>query len=159
MSEQSLPKSPELIDRARKAGLARWKLETLTGLLGVRSLQHHQRESEKNQAAENRAARIGLWGSKERFEESDDMGGHTILGDVTHPTPVIIAGQQQQGSGLGKVLAGAALAAGLIGIPGAGLAGYFLSKLTDKPAATQPGTDDTVDIGLKRFSELVGGAK
>ena len=67
--------------------------------------------------------------------------------------------QQPQGSGIGKVLAGAALAAGLIGIPGAGVAGYFLSKLTDKPAATQPGTDDTVDIGLKRFSELVGGAK
>lgn len=70
--------------------------------------------------------------------------------------------QQPQGSGIGKVLAGAALAAGLIGIPGAGVAGYFLSKLTDKPAATQPAkptTDDTVDIGLKRFSELAGSAK
>lgn len=153
--------SPEVVAKTQRAGLARWKLESLTGLLGFKSLKNHQRESEKNQSAENAYVRRVMWGdqiAKTTPSAGDDMGDRFILGDVTHPAPVIITGQQQ-GSGIGKVLAGAALAAGLIGIPGAGLAGYFLSKLTDKPAATQPGTDDTVDIGLKRFSELVGGTK
>jgi len=157
--EQSSMKSPELIERAKKAGLARWKLETLTGLLGVKSLQHHQRESEKNQAAENRAARMTMWGSKEKFEDAEDMGGHTILGDVTHPAPVIIAGQQQ-GSGLGKVLAGAALAAGLIGIPGAGIAGFLLNQYLQRPqpqVTPQPSEDNTVDLGLSHWDELQQG--
>lgn len=61
---------PDLINQARKAGLNRWKLETLTGLLGYRALRHHQTETEKNQRAENKAVRKQLWNA----DESDQPG-------------------------------------------------------------------------------------
>ena len=148
--------SPTPRERIKKAAISRWKLETLTGLLGFRSLQHHQSETEKNIAAENRHVRKSVWGeTAEQSAAGDDMAGNTILGDnVHHPTPIVIS----QGSdiGLGKVLAGAALAATLIGIPGAGVAGYFASKLlTTAPiTAPKPTTDESLDIGLGRFSDL-----
>lgn len=58
--------------------------------------------------------------------------------------------------GIGKALAGAAIATALLGIPGAGLAGYFASKLlTTAPiTAPKPTTDESLDIGLGRFSDL-----
>lgn len=99
-----------------------------------------------------------VWGSKEQFEDAEDMGGHTVLGDVTHPAPIVISGQQ--GSGLGKVLAGAALMAGLIGIPGAAVGGYLLNQfMNQKPPAvqpTKPSEDNTVDLGLLHWDQLQG---
>ena len=60
--------------------------------------------------------------------------------------------------GIGKALAGAAIATALLGIPGAGLAGYFASQLrSTTPApitAPKPTTDESLDIGLGRFSDL-----
>jgi hypothetical protein len=157
-----------LIQQAMKAGLSRWKLESLTGLLGIKALQHHQAETEKNIAAEGRAVRRKLWESNEpdsaqsaSSETGDDMKGGIILGDnVVHPPQVIMAGgQQQQGSGLGKVLAGAALGASLLGVPGAGIAGYLLSQMNQKPAVTpsspaDPVETETVDLGLKKIEDL-----
>ena len=87
--------------------------------------------------------------------EEDDMHSQTILGDVTHPTPVIIS-QPQQSSGLAKVLAGAAITAGLLGVPAAGVAGYFLNQHFNRPVPQQPGEDNTVDIGLRRIGDLIG---
>lgn len=148
-SSQTLP----IIEKAQKAGLARWKLESLTGLIGIRSLQAHNRMSQLNQEAENRAVRQRLWCNDGGASESEDMG-HTILGDVTNPTPIVIAGHQ--GSGLGKVLAGAALGAALLGIPGAGVAGYLLNKAITKPEpqTTEPTEDTTIGLGLRKFEEL-----
>lgn len=146
-----------LTERAKKAALSRWKLETLTGLLGIRSLQAHNRMSQLNQEAENRAVRQKVWGNDGGASEPEDMG-HTILGDVTNPTPIVINGQQSSGT-LGKVLAGAALGAALIGIPGAGVAGYLLSKMQSKPepqVITPTDEDTTIGLGLRKFEELEG---
>lgn len=135
-----------------KSAVSRWKLEALTGLLGVKALQAHQAESQKNMQAENQRIRKDLWGYKEP-QEGEDVNSQTILGDVTHPTPIIINGQQS--SGLGKVLAGAALGAALLGIPAAGAGFYAASQLISKPTTeTTAPEDQTLDLGLLRFEDL-----
>lgn len=154
--EASSKNSQTFEERAKKTALSRWKLESLAGLLGLRSLTSHQKQSELNQAAENRHARKTIWGFDDPETEGDEMG-HTILGDVTNPTPIVInSPPQQQSNGLGKVLAGAAIGAALIGVPGAGIAGFFLNQLLNKPAPAQSSSDDTVDIGLLRIEDLKG---
>lgn len=143
-----------MLNKVAKAGLSRWKLETLTGLLGIRSLQNHQAETEKNVAAENRHVRKSVWGDDGTNSESEDMHSQTILGDVTHPTPIVIQGQQS--SGIGKVLAGAALGAAMIGMPLAGVGGYLAMQHLQKPAPEiQPPTEsETVNLGLLRVEDL-----
>ncbi len=121
-SETSAEQKPPLVQQAMQSALNRWKLESLTGLLGIKALQHHQAETEKNIEAEGRAVRRSLWNSKEpdpvASKDGDDMKGGIVLGDnVVHPPQVIMAGQPQS-SGFGKVLAGAALGASLLGVPG-----------------------------------------
>ena len=146
--------SPALFETSRvgKAALSRWKLESLTGLLGIRALQNHQSETQKNMQAENQRIRKELWGYDEP-PSSDEMN-QTILGDVNHPAPIVIAGQQS-GSGVGKVLAG--LAIGAL-IPAAGVGGYLASQMltpkTQPPAAQQPVETETVDLGLLRLEDL-----
>lgn len=164
-STQSSETSHEILNQARKAGLARWKLETLTGLLGIRSLTHHQHETEKNVRAENRAVRRQLWQDNEKDEPEESDMGNTILGDVTHPTPVIIAGGQQQSSGLAKTLAG--LAIGAL-IPTAGVGGFLASQLVDRVPALQqqqpssttviqntPEQPERVDVGLGKIEDYL----
>lgn len=150
---------PTIVDKVLKSGLSRWKLETLTGLLGYRALQHHQHETEKNIAAENSRVRKTLWDeTPAQGTEGEDVSNQTILGDYTHPTPIVIAGQSQpSGNGLATTLA--AVAIGTL-IPGAGLAGYAVSKmLADKPQAqtqrVQPNDSESIDLGLGRFSDLL----
>lgn len=159
----------KILDQARKAGLVRWKLETLTGLLGIRALTHHQSETEKNQRAENAAVRKRVWGSDVGTGgggNEDDMAGSTILGDVTHPAPVIIAGGQQQSSGLAKTMAG--LAIGAL-IPTAGVGGFLASQLVDRVPAfhqqqqpssttviqTTPEQSERVDVGLGKIEDYL----
>ena len=62
----------------------------------------------------------------------------------------------QPPSGLGKVLAGAAITAGLLGVPAAGVAGYFLSQALSKPPVSQiqPIEDQSLDLGLLRIDDL-----
>jgi len=147
-STTSFETSP-IVDQVRKSALSRWKLETLTGLMGIKALQSHQAETEKNVQAENQRIRKDLWGYQEP-KEGEDVNSQTILGDVTHPTPIIINGQQS--SGALKTLA--ILAAGAL-IPGAGIAGYFASQLL-KPTTTETTApeDQTLDLGLLRFEDL-----
>lgn len=154
----SSPKlSPTLLDRVRMAAVSRWKLESLTGLLGIRSLQAHQHQSELNQRAENEHVRRSVWGFDEKANQGDDMQSQTILGDhhITHPTPIVIAGQQS-GSGIGKTLA--AVAIGAL-IPAAGVGGYLASQLL-KPEtpvpAVEPVESETVNLGLLRLEDLEG---
>jgi hypothetical protein len=152
--------SSEPLKKVGKAALSRWKLESLTGLLGIRSLQHHQAETEKNIRAENQCVRRKLWGDEsEQTGDSEGDMGHTVLGDYHSPTPIVISGQQSSGSGFAKVLAG--LAIGTL-IPTAGIGGFAISKILQGPtpkAETQPGhskefTDESLDIGLLRFEDL-----
>jgi len=147
-STTSFETSP-IVDQVRKSALSRWKLETLTGLMGIKALQSHQAETEKNVQAENQRIRKDLWGYQEP-KEGEDVNSQTILGDVTHPTPIIINGQQS--SGALKTLA--ILAAGAL-IPGAGIAGYFASQLLKPtPKQTIAPEDQTLDLGLLRFEDL-----
>lgn len=157
----STASSEQPLKKLGKAALSRWKLETLTGLLGIRSLQNHQAETERNVAAENASVRKSLWGEPPgtKAAEGEDMHTQTILGDVTHPTPIVINGQQSSAGGVAKVLAG--LAIGSL-IPTAGIGGFALSKLlqattriAESPAAEpKQFTDDSLDIGLLRFEDL-----
>ena len=141
------------LQKVGKAALSRWKLESLTGLLGIRALQNHQEEQKKNQSAESAFVRRQLWGESAESQQAEDMHTQTILGDVTHPTPIVIQGQQS-GSGLGKVLAG--LAIGAL-IPAAGVGGYMINQLlTPKPESpvVEPVENETVDLGLLRLEDL-----
>lgn len=100
--------------------------------------------------AEGVAVRKKLFGVDDKAE--DEMGDSIVLGDNTHPTPIIINGQQSSGT-LGKVLAGAAIAAGLMGIPAAGIIGYGVSQLLDrKPVPTE---DTSLDVGLGHIEDLL----
>jgi hypothetical protein len=155
MNSPASSETSPIVNRVAKAALSRWKLESLTGLLGIRALQDHQSETQKNLQAENQRIRKELWGYNEPAM-SDDMHTQTILGDVNHPAPIVIAGQQS-GSGIGKVLAGLALGAM---VPAAGVAGYMLSQQQtpkpEPPAAQQPVETETVDLGLLRLEDLQG---
>jgi hypothetical protein len=46
----------------------------------------------------------------------------------------------------------------LLGVPGAGVAGYLLSQINQQkaetPAATTPAESETVDLGLKKIEDL-----
>jgi uncharacterized protein HemX len=137
------------------------KLELWAGTIAAKGLAFGQKQQELNQSAEDAYTRRQLWGEKPGQQSGDDMGGHTILGDIIVPSPSQPQQpQQSQSSGLGKVLAGAALGASLLGVPGAGIAGYLFSQIqSQKPAAvtTSPATQnegETVDLGLKKIEDL-----
>lgn len=97
------------------------RLSNWMGLLGGQILQRNADQQSRTLAAQQAWVRKQL-GVKDSSEEADAMGD-TILGDVTHPTPVIIAGEQRSSS-LGPVLAAAL---GMLG-PAGGVAGYFLNQ-------------------------------
>ena len=149
-----------MVEKAKKAGLARWTLETLTGLLGIKALQHHEAETEKNVSAENAHVRKTIWGSSEVADENHDMGngGNIVLGDVQHPTPIVISGQQSGGNDFLKGLAIAALGAA---IPGAGIAGYLVNQAMSKPTPiAQPATPAFSDqndfsVGLGKIEDYL----
>lgn len=147
----------EMQNRLAKYWDKRGKIKLWSGVIGNQSLQKHVQRQAKNQEAEDSYVRRKAWEDQPGMQTAtgEDMG-HTILGDVTNPTPIVI-NSQPQGSGIGKVLAGAAIAAGLIGIPGAGIAGYAISQMLNRPEAVTPAPtspNTTVDIGLGRFEDL-----
>jgi hypothetical protein len=135
------------------------KLELWSGVLANQMIQDHQTEQRKNQEAEGAFVRRQIWGESAQETSEDDMHTQTILGDVNHPAPIVIAGQQPSGSSLAKVLAG--LAIGTL-IPTAGIGGFAISKLLQAPtqqSATpeekpKEFTDESLDIGLMRFEDL-----
>lgn len=127
----SATSSETFSDRVGKAALNRWKLETWTKMLGVRSLDRAQKMSERNQEAENRKVRQQLWGNDGGSDEGNEMGGNTYLGDVTTPAPVIVAGGGN--SSLGPILAAALGALG----PAGAVGGFFLNQMLQQQPAAQ----------------------
>ena len=106
------------------------------------------RESEEEVEARKQNAKAGL----------SKMDEEMKINSPTYPAPIIMQQPpaQPQSNGMGKVLAGAAIAAAAIGIPGAGVAGYLLSKAFDKPAVTTiNNVEDQTTIGLKRLSDFL----
>ena len=145
-AQRSWPQTVQSI--GRKRGM----LELWTGVIGARAVEHHEEMSRRNQEAENRCARQQLWGNDGGVEEDVDMG-NTILGDVTHPTPIVVNGQQSSNL-LPTVLA---VAAGAL-IPGAGVAGYLLNAALVKPDAAPPAqqfTDSSVSLGLGKIEDYI----
>lgn len=107
-------------------------------------------ENQKNREAESAYVRKNLWGAGEAKADEDDMG-HTILGDVTYPAPVVISQPAQQSSSALPLVIGM-LASGLMGGGAAGLATYMLTR--DKsPVQQQQFNDETVQIGLGRIED------
>lgn len=79
------------------------------------------------------------------------------INSPTYPAPIIMQQPPQtQPSGVGKVIAGAAIAAAVMGIPGAAIGGYLLSKAFDKPDVTTiNNVEDQTSIGLKRLKDIL----
>ena len=91
----------------------------------------------------SRATRRQLWGEEEKAE-GEDMPGHTYLGDVTTPAPIVVA-SGGGGNNLGPLLAAAL---GMLG-PIGGVAGYLANQaMTQRPQSTivQPPTQQTTTI-------------
>lgn len=158
----SLPASSEtqpIRQQARKAALSRWKLETLTGLMGIDALQAHKDRQKRNLEAEDRHIRRKLWGETETDTMAgDDMGNQTILGDYHSPQPVVI---QPQSSGSGILVPILCAALGTLGPAGA-VGGYLLSRWaaqvpaqqTAAPAAPETITEtitEQISIGLGKI--------
>lgn len=137
------------------------KLELLAGTIAAKGLAFGQRQQELNQSAEDAFTRRQLWGETSEKRSGEDMSGHTILGDIIVPQSQ--PQSQPQSNAIGKVLAGAALGASLLGVPGAGVAGYLLSQMNrqkESPAVVAPvpapvaSDSETVDLGLKKIEDL-----
>lgn len=122
------------------------KLSNLAGLTAVQSIQANQREQQANQEAESQWVRKNLWGSDAKAGE-DDMGT-TILGDITHPAPIIMPPQSNIGTIIGLIATMAA----------AGMGGYMYANSNTPeapPAEQQPATfdDSTIQLGLGRLED------
>jgi len=147
----STPKTPT--DRVVSFLDKKGKLELATGMVGLRGLLFSQKQQEKQQSAEDSFVRRKLWGESPETKEAEDVGGHTILGDIVQQPPVIVTGQQS--SGLGQLVGAALLGASLLGIPGAGVAAYLYGK-SQQPAAQNTTIEkiEDVGLGLLKFEDL-----
>lgn len=155
--------------KVQRAALNRWKIETLTGLLGIDSLEKQAQMSQANQEAENKWARKQVWGETETQAESpkenEDMRGH-ILGDITYPTPIVVNNppQQQPQSPKSQLLPALALAAATM-LPAtgaaAGVIGYLLARQPAQPPAQvqpvqpQPQQYEEFNLGLGRLEDFI----
>lgn len=88
--------------------------------------------------------------------QADDDMGHTILGDIQNPAPVIVAGGDSS-SGL-KTLAALALG-GLLGSGGlaAGAAAMYFATRQQEPAKTaeQPAEQTDYSLGLGKLEDYL----
>ena len=120
----------------------------------MHSLRAAQAEQQRNREAESAHVRKTVWGEQGNgaSEDAEDDMGHTILGDVNHPAPIIMP---QQSSSLAPV---AILLAGLLagGASGAA-AGYFLSPSGkgDADENAPAFEDESVSIGLGRIEDYL----
>ena len=135
----------------------RQKMELLAGMIGLESLRERAKNTTTSMAAEESGVRRAMgWqdGACKPTGGDGDMG-HTILGDVQYPTPVVV--QQAGASGMNPIVAA------ILGamIPGAGAAGAGAAYLLQKPdpvpivqPAPDTDTDTTIELRLRRFDEL-----
>lgn len=128
----------------------RGKIENFAGILAVKDMEAANQERAKNREAESQFARR-QWGQADSAATDGDDMGHTILGDINHPAPIIMPPQNNSGD----MMKGLALGAALLGIPAAGVLGYMLNK--NETEATQPieFDDASVSIGLGRIEDYI----
>ena len=138
---------------ATKYGEQAGKIFQWARLGAVEDMHSQWEEQQKNREAESAAVRDKAWGagSGETMASDDEMR-QTILGDVTHPTPVVIAPQQQTNTLQTAVLAAALTAA-------AGMGGYMLAgKNKPEPVTPNPDVsfdDSSVTIGLGKIEDYL----
>lgn len=143
-----------------KRATEREEIEQWTAVTGMQALRHHQRMSEANQEAENRAGRrafdqVGGSDSADLdIEGGDNMGTESVvLGGIHHP-PSVNYPPPPPKDGLGPI----ATTFLSLAVPAAGLAGYMYSQDKQEPVpAVQPvpGEDDTVRIVLGKIDDVV----
>ena len=136
----------------------RWKIQNLMRLTEAENWDAMHEEQQKNREAESAWTRKNLWGAEEVANESEDMR-QTILGDVNHPAPIVVA--PSNSGGLAQTLLPVLLGASLMGVPAAGIAGAALMSSFNQPAVTQPAeqTDETVSIGLGKIEDYLKESK
>jgi hypothetical protein len=147
----SIPETPrEALQRHldREGRLKQWA--TMTGLNWLNQSQQRQAANEE---AENRWFRKTVSGEEMQVDADDDMG-HTILGDITHPAPIIMPQQQPQQNPLMSMLLGAAMTAG------GGAVGYYFANQNNTPQPqeqTAPAGFDyeTVSVGLGKIEDYL----
>jgi len=131
------PSEKSFNQRVRDYAVKRGRLELLTGLIGINSLQRTSQETLKNQQAENAYVRKKLWG-QESVSRPVEEDMQTVLGDLNTTTNVTNEASQWP-----KVFAQIALAAGLGG------GAYFIADaIKNRPVESntiieQPATEDT----------------
>lgn len=117
----------------------------------MESLENNALEQKKNQEAESSWVRKNVWGSEEVAGSEEDMRT-TVLGDINHPPPVVIAPQQNSNSAMMAIALASTLGLG-------GLAGYFFAnrEQPQAPVVEQPNFDDeSVSIGLGQIEDYLG---
>lgn len=125
-------------------------MELWTSVIGNRAMESHAREHARNRDAHGRFHRSQI--GQESDTKDDDMG-NTILGDVTTPAPVVIAGNSGGSDTLktlitlvlGGLLGGGGLAAGAA-------ATYFLNRTPE--VVSEPNASDAIRIGLGRLEDF-----
>lgn len=135
----------------------RGKIQNLFALAEAENWQAMHEEQRKNQAAESAAVRKAAFGSDEQdaASEGEEMR-QTILGDVTNPTPIVVA--PGGGDSFGKTLLPLALGASLMGVPAAGVIGAFLANRQGQPQQTevvQQPPQESMSIGLGKIEDLL----
>ena len=132
----------------------RSKLSHLAALTAVEDLQAKAEESQRNNAAESAAVRRSLWGEELAKQAADDEMRTTILGDVTHPAPVVISQPQQSSGLLPLALAAAMVAPPIMGAVGVA-AGYYFSQKPESKQESPAFEDGSVKIGLGRIEDYL----
>lgn len=114
-------------------------------------MQKQWEEQQRNREAESAAVRRAAWGDQGESKVDDDDMGHTILGDVQYPTPIVMHSPPQQNNGMQNIITALAIAFA------AGAGGYMLAG--GKQPATEPAKvqfdDESVSIGLGRIEDYL----
>ena len=127
------------------------RLNLLTGVMGAEKLKREADQHLKNREAEEAHVRKNVWGSEESEQStSDESMRDTVLGDIHHPTPIIMPQQ----SSAWPIIAGLALASLLPTAAIAGLAGYFFSR-PDVNIESPEFDDESVSVGLGRIDDYL----
>lgn len=146
--------SPDLKNQAIDYWKRRGLLQLWTGVIGNQRLQHENDATRKNREAEEAHVRKNVWGYTDPEQSEDDMG-HTILGDINNPAPVVYPPPQ---ASVLPALAAAALGAL---VPAAGIGGYLLSQGVHRsgsqtePTPATAHDDESVNLGLGRIEDYL----
>ena len=127
----------------------RGKIQALGELTAVQAMQATAKENQRNSEAESSYVRRHVWDEQE--SEVDDTMGNTVLGDITHPSPVVYPPTPPSQLPLAAALVLSTL------IPTSALTAWYLSTRTPAPAppANVGTTDETLQIGLGRIEDYL----